>query len=105
MDTTLVKHTRDGRAVEVTGGWICLAGAPEADRLVPVTEHPNRQAILAAVPDATHMAGRLPLTSAEASVARAALMAAQAAFDASPAGIAQRLRQVLWDKAAAEGVE
>ncbi len=100
-----VKTTQDGRKVEVMDGWVCLAGAREADSLVPLLEHPNRQAIAKAVPGATHMAGRLPLTHEEAAMAQSALSAARRMFDASPAGITQRLRQAVWAKAAAEGVE
>ena len=81
------------------------AGLKEADTLVPVTEHPNRQAILAAVPGATHMAGRLPLTHEEAAVAHGAMTAERRTIDTSPMAIAQRLRQAMWAKAVAEGVE
>lgn len=105
MAATLVKTTQDGRAVEVIDGWVCLAGAREADSLVPLDEHPNRRAIAAALPGATHMAGRIPLTHAETAIAQGALSAAQREFDASPAGITQRLRRAMWAKAAAEGVE
>lgn len=105
MSATLVKHTLDGRAVEVIDGWVCLGGLKEADTLVPVTEHPNRQAILAAVPGATHMAGRLPLTHEEAAIAQGALSAVERTVDTGPTAIAQRLRRALWAKAVAEGVE
>ena len=105
MEATFIKSTQDGRKVEVIDGWVCLAGAREADSLIPMEEHPNRQAISRAVPGATHAAGRLPLTLAEAAVAQGALSAAQRIFDASPAGITQRLRHAVWAKAAAEGVE
>lgn len=105
MSAILVKHTLDGRAVEVMEGWVCLAGLKEADTLVPVTEHPNRQAILAAVPGATHMAGRLPLTHEEAAIAQGAMAASQRSVDTRPAAIAQRLRRAMWAKAVAEGVE
>lgn len=104
-DAVLVKVTQDGRKVEVVDGWVCLAGAREADRLISLEEHPNRQAIVRAVPGATHAAGRLPLTPAQAAIAQGALSAAQRIFDASPAGITQRLRHAVWAKAAAEGVE
>lgn len=100
-----VKTTQDGRRVEVIDGWVCLAGMREADSLVPLLEHPNRQAIARAVPGATHVAGRLPLTHEEAAIAQSALTAAQRAFDASPAGISQRIRRAVWAKTAAEGVE
>lgn len=105
MDATLIKTTLDGRRVEVIDGWVCLGGVREADSLIPMDEHPNRQAINKAVPDATHAAGRLPFTLAEAAVAQNALSAAQRAFDASPAGITQRLRRAVWVKATNEGVE
>ncbi len=100
-----VKTTADGRLVEVIGGWVCLAGAQEANHLVPLIEHPNRQAIARAVPGATHMAGRVPLRHDEAAIAMGALSAAQREFDASPAGITQRIRLATWAKAQAEGVE
>lgn len=105
MDATYIKTTQDGRRVEVIDGWVCLAGVREANSLVPLLEHPNQKAISRAVPGATHAAGRLPLTHAEAAVAQSALSAAQRIFDASPAGITQRLRQAVWAKAAAEGVD
>lgn len=104
-EPVLIKCTQDGRKVEVIDGWVCLAGAREADSLVPLLEHPNRQAIVKAVPGATHMAGRLPLTHGEAAMAQSALSAAQRLFDASPAGITQRIRRAVWAKTAAEGVE
>jgi uncharacterized protein YgbK (DUF1537 family) len=102
---TLVRTTDDGRKVEVIDGWVCLDGKPEADRLVVLDEHPNRQAILRAVPRATHVAGRLPLTMAEASVAQAALREANERFDGTPQAVSQRLSQAVWQKAFAEGAE
>ena len=104
-EPVLIKITQDGRRVEVIAGWVCLAGAREADGLIPMSEHPNRQAIAKAVPGATHVAGRIPLRHDEAAVAQGALSAAQRIFDASPAGITQRIRQATWAKAHAEGVE
>lgn len=103
--SVLVKTALDGRKVEVIGRWVCLDGQPEADVLVVIDEHPNRQAILAAVPKATHVAGRLPLTLAEASVAQAALRRATDTFDGSPAAVRERLRSAVWQKVIAEGVE
>ena len=105
MDVTYIKTTQDGRRVEVIEGWVCLAGVREASTLVPMQEHPNQKAITQAVPGATHAAGRLPLTHAEAAIAQSALSAAQRIFDASPAGITQRLRQAVWAKATVEGVD
>jgi hypothetical protein len=45
MAIAYIKTTLDGRKVEVIDGWICLGGAREADALIPMEEHPNRQAI------------------------------------------------------------
>lgn len=101
----LVKTTLDGRKVEVIGQSICLDGKPETDQLVVLDEHPNRQAIRKALPTATHVAGRIPLTMAEASVAQAALRAAREFFDGSEGAIRERLRKAIWQKTFAEGVE
>lgn len=105
VERVLVKTTLDGRLVEVVGGWLCLAGQRETDRIVALDEHPNRQAILRAVPKATHMAGRLPLTLAEASVAQAALRRMQDRFDGSPQAVAERMRRAVWQKESADGVD
>lgn len=105
MPTIHVKTTRDGRRVEVIGGQVCLDGVPEADTLTVLDEHPNRQAILQAVPKATHVAGRLPLTMAEASMAQAALRQANDRFDGSPAAVRERLRRAVWQKTLADGAE
>jgi len=105
MGTTYIRTTSDGRKVEVIDGWICLNGVREADSLIPMEEHPNRQAIVRAVPGATHAGGRLPFTLAEAAAVQGALSESQRQFDASPAGITQRLRHAVWAKAHADGVE
>jgi hypothetical protein len=105
MENTYIKTTQDGRQVEVMDGWICLGGVREANNLIPMDEHPNRQAILRAVPGASHVAGRLPLTLPEAAIAQKALSAGQREFDASPSGITQRIRRAVWTKATLEGVE
>jgi hypothetical protein len=105
MPATYIKTTLDGRKVEVIDGWICLGGVREADSLIPMDEHPNRQAIVRAVPGATHAGGRLPFTLAEAAAVQGALSIAQRNFDASPAGITQRLRHAMWAKATADGVD
>jgi hypothetical protein len=105
MQPVLVKYTLDDRKVEVIDGWLCLAGVPEVRELVVLEEHPNRQAILKLAPKATHMAGRLPLTMAEASVAQAALRRMQDRFDGSTQAVAERLRQAVWQKSFAEGAE
>lgn len=104
-DAVLVKTTFDGRKVEVIGRHVCLDGKPETDELVLLDEHPNRQAILQAVPRATHMAGRLPLTLAEASVAQAALRRANDPYDGTPRAAAERLRRAVWQKTFADGAE
>jgi len=104
-DPVMIRTTRDGRRIEVIGRHVCLDGRPEADALVVLDEHPNRQAILKAVPLATHVAGRLPLTLAEASVAQAALRRANDRFDGSAQAARERLRQVVWRKSVTDGVE
>jgi hypothetical protein len=101
----LVKTTRDGRKVEVIGRHLCLDGVPETDTLTVLDEHPNRQAILQAVPGATHVAGRLPLTLAEASVAQTAMRTAHDTFDGSTAAVQARLRQAVWGKTLADGAD
>lgn len=100
-----VKHLADDRVVEVIGRWVCINGTPEADHLVVIDEHPNRQAILKMVPGATHVAGRLPLTMPQASTAQAALRRAHDRFDGSPQAVHARLRQAVWQKVLAEGAE
>jgi hypothetical protein len=105
MAAVYVKSTEDGRKVEVIDGWLCLAGVKEADTLVPLIEHPNRQAIARAVPGATHMGGRIPLRHDETAVAQGAMDIARRDFSTDPMAIAERFRKVVWAKAAAEGVE
>ncbi|HJV59476.1 MAG TPA: hypothetical protein VJ743_00965 [Albitalea sp.] len=105
MTPVFIKHTLDGRKVEVIGGHVCLDGQPEADRLVVLDEHPNRQAILKVQPCATHVAGRLPLSMAESSVAQAALRRANETFDGTPQAVNERLRQAVWRKTFADGAE
>jgi hypothetical protein len=100
-----IKTTHDGRKVEVIDGRVCLDGMPEADALVVIDEHPNRQEILRAVPRASHVAGRLPLTLAEASVAQAALREARDDFDGSAQSVRERLRRAVWQKSLADGAE
>ena len=100
-----VKHLSDDRVVEVIGRHVCIDGQPESDHLVVIDEHPNRQAILKVVPGATHVAGRLPLTMPQASVAQAALRRAHDTFDGSPQAVSQRMRQAVWQKVFAEGAE
>lgn len=104
-DPVYVKTTQDGRKVEVIDGWLCLGGHREADTLVPLIEHPNRQAISRAVPGATHMGGRIPLRHDEAAIAQGAMDIARREFSTDPVSIAERFRKVVWAKAQLEGVE
>jgi hypothetical protein len=89
-----IKTTADGRRVEVIGRYVCLDGKQESDTLIAVAEHPNRAAILAAVPNATHMAGRLPLTAEETKKAAEAMLAARRAYEQSPQGVEERVRRM-----------
>ncbi len=102
---TLVKTTKDGRRLEVVGLAICLDGKLEAFELIEVKAHPNRRAIWAAVPEATHMAGRVPLTQAEADVVVGAFNKAEAEILANPAAINERFRLAAMRKAREQGIE
>lgn len=102
---TYIKTTEGGLKVEVIDAGIYLDGKLEAETLVELIEHPNRKAILQAVPDATHMAGRLPLTLFEAGTANSALFRAKTVFDPSPKAIMERLRLSVIEKARLEGIE
>ncbi len=88
-----IKQVQDGRRVEVIGPWLCLDGTPETSTLLPVAAHPRHEAIRREVPEATHLAGRIVLTAAEAARAAAALAAGHAAALAEPAVIERRLRR------------
>jgi hypothetical protein len=76
MLTTFVRTTSDGRKIEVIGPNVCVDGNPIADSLVDVKVHPNKEAILFALPNAAFMAGPVALTE-EASIVRGALNAAK----------------------------
>ena len=89
----LIKTTADGHKLEVNRSAIYLDGVKKDYDLDPVVYHPNRQRILEAVPDATHMAGRVPLTWEQALAANAALKAARAAWESCPEGLADRMRK------------
>ncbi|WP_235840034.1 hypothetical protein [Derxia lacustris] len=104
-EATFVKLTADGRKVEVIGDFVCLNGVPEAGALVEIGEHPNRQAIRAAVPGATHVAGRIPLRHDEAAIANAALTAAKRKVDADPVSINERIRKAVFARQRDNGVE
>ncbi len=102
---TLVKTTRDGRRLEVIGLAICLDGKLEAFELIEVKLHPNRRAILDAMPEATHMAGRVALSREEAERAEAALRDVNAQILASPAAINERFRLAAMRRAREQGIE
>jgi len=105
MATMLVKTTQDGRKLEVIGLAICLDGELEAFELIEVKLHPNRPAIRKVMPEATHMAGRVALTQAEADIVVAAFKQAEAEILASPAAINERFRIAAMWKARAQGIE
>ena len=84
MATTLVKTTLDGRRLEVVGLAICLDGALEAFELIEVKQHPNCAAIYKAAPDATHMAGRVPLTRQQVDIVVEAFKMAEAQKSRKP---------------------
>ena len=102
---TLIKTTADGRKLEIRGALLTLDGKPEADELVEVERHPNRRAIRATAPEATHMAGRVTLTAREAEAAQAALSAARDAEAATPQALAERFRLAAMRKACEDGIE
>ena len=102
---TLVKTTQDGRKLEVIGLAICLDGQLEAFELIEVKLHPNQRAIWKAVPEATHMAGRVALTREEADIVVAAFREAEAQILASPAAISERFRIAAMWKAREQGIE
>lgn len=71
----------------------------------PLSSRPRSTAGESRCSGATHVAGRLPLTLAEASVAQAALRRATDGFDGSAQAARERLREALWQKALADGAE
>ena len=105
MKTTFIKTTQDGRKLEVIGLAICLDGQLEAFELVEVKLHPNRRAIYAVMPEATHLAGRVALSSEEADAIVAAFKVAEAEILASPAAINERFRIAAMWKAREQGIE
>lgn len=104
MKVTFIRNTADGRPIEVIGSYVCVARDPVADGVVEVETHPNREAILAAVPNATHMAGPIALTAPEASAVRGALMAAQGPIT-DPSEISTRQRDAYNIRARNAGIE
>jgi len=102
---TLIKITQDGRKLEVVGLAITLGGKLEANDLVEVKDHPYRRAIRSAAPEATHMAGRVPLTQAEAEAVFDAFRKAEADMLANPVAIHERFRIAAMMKAREQGIE
>ena len=94
-----IKTTADGRNLTINGRALYLDGVKEADDIDPVMYHPNRDRILDIMPDATHMAGRVPLTLEQAVLAHTTLKQAREAYEFSELGIAERIR-VAHNKAA-----
>ena len=101
----LIKTTEDGRKVEVHGLAVCLDGKLEAFDLIEVKLHPNRPAILKAMPEATHMAGRIALTREEAERVEAAFAETERQILASPKAINERFRLAMNRRACMEGIE
>lgn len=102
---TLVKVTRDGRRVEVAGTAVLLDGVLESLEVTDIVNHPRKFQILYAAPDATHVAGRIALTAAEAETARSALSEGHRQLAANPSAIAERFRLAANRRAWAEGIE
>jgi hypothetical protein len=89
----------------VTGLAITLGGKLEANELIEVKDHPYRRAIWTTVPEATHMAGRVPLTREEAEIVLAAFKRAEADMLANPIAIHERFRIAAMMKAREQGIE
>lgn len=102
---TLIKTTQDGRKVEVIGSMVCLQGKPESWEVVDLINHPRKYQILAAAPEATHVAGRIALTKEEAEHAKAVLWENQKKDAADPRGAAARFQAAINNKAWSEGIE
>ncbi len=104
MEPVFIRNTSDGRKVEVINGSVCVDGRPVADTLTEVKVHPNKEAILFALPNAAFMAGPVVLTAEEASVARGAMEAAKPSLS-DRVTIEERFRKS-WNKRAFEcGIE
>ncbi|MGO9134842.1 MAG: hypothetical protein ACLP8A_12470 [Methylovirgula sp.] len=55
MEPVFIRNTSDGRKIEVINGGVCIDGRPVADTLTEVKTHPNKEAILFALPNAAFM--------------------------------------------------
>ncbi len=102
---TLIKTTLDGRRVEVIGLGVMLDGRLEAIEITNILNHPRRYQILANAPEATHVAGRITLTSEEACRAKAALSENQARAARNPAVVTARFQAALHQRAWEQGIE
>lgn len=104
MEPVFIRTTSDGRKIEVINGSVCIDGRAIADALTDVKTHPNKEAILFALPNAAFMAGPVALTAEEASVARGAIEAAKPSAN-DRITIEERFRKG-WNKRAFEmGIE
>ena len=102
---TLVKTTQDGRKLEVAGLAILLDGQLECFELIEVKLHPNRRKIWEIAPEAIYMAGRVPLTQAEADIVTEAFKQAEADILKNPVAINERFRIAAMWKAREQGIE
>lgn len=102
---TLVKTTQDGRKLEVAGLAILLDGQLECFELIEVKLHPNRRKIWEIAPEASYMAGRVPLTQAEADIVTEAFKQAEADILKNPVAINERFRIAAMWKAREQGIE
>lgn len=103
-ERTFVRTTSDGRKVEVVGPYVCVDDDPVADALIEVKDHPNKAAILRALPNAAFMAGPLALVAEEASVVRGAFAKFKAP-ETERALIERRFREAYNARARLEGIE
>ena len=102
---TLIKTTQDGRRVEITGIAVTLDGKLESLEIVDLVNHPRKFQVLRVAPDATHLAGRVPLTKDEAERAKAVLWENQKRAAAHPGAIAARFQASLHQRAWEQGIE
>ncbi|WP_395666944.1 hypothetical protein [Methylocella sp.] len=103
-ERTFIRETSDGRKIEVIGPYVCVDGDPVADGMVEVKTHPNKDAILHALPNAAFMAGPIVLVAEEASLVRGAF----AKFKQPEQNLAQiekRFREAYNARARLEGIE
>ncbi|MFA7588498.1 MAG: hypothetical protein WCY11_20315 [Novosphingobium sp.] len=102
---TLIKMTLDGRRVEVDGLAVTLDGKPESMEVTDLITHPRKLEIQYAAPEATHVAGRVTLTSEEAERAKAALAESQERLASDPRYAEARLKASMDAWAMQNGIE